>query len=103
VPRRFDQLGAVPIRELRREQAHARHVQLSSAHGLQKLGVSPPRAGCRDALVGDRFGEVQRTHAPSEHRGERLAQIQATRIYLTEMGKQIGLDCVPASDQCVQA
>ena len=64
----------------------------------------PPRgAGRRNPLVGDAFGEVQRAHAPGDHRGERLAQIQATRIDLAEMREQLGLHRVSASDQCVQA
>ena len=46
---------------------------------------------------------VQRTHAPGEHRGERLAQIQAPRVDFAEMRKQLGLNRVSASNQCVQA
>jgi hypothetical protein len=63
----------------------------------------PPRgARRRDSLVGDGFGEVQRAHAPGEHRGERFAQIQAPRVNFAEMRKQLGLDRVSASDQVLK-
>ena len=48
-------------------------------------------------------GEVQDSDAVVKHRGACLAQIQAPRVDLSQMGEQLGLDRISASDQGVQA
>jgi hypothetical protein len=102
VLRSTKELRTVLARELRREQRHAGHVQITPAHGLEDLRVPPHRSRGVNPLVGDRFREVQDTLAVDEDGGARLLEKQPSCLDLAEMDEKLGLDGVAALDQGAQ-
>jgi len=78
-------------------------MKISSAHGVQKLRMSPGRSGSVDPLVRDRLREVQDAYAVVEDGGARLLDMQIARLDLSEMCEQIRFDGVAALNQRAQS
>jgi len=59
-----------------------------------------PRHG--DSFVRNAFGEVQHLDAVVKHRGARLLEVEPTRVDLSQVRNQLGLEAVIAPDQIMQ-
>jgi hypothetical protein len=97
--RRMNQLRAVVVRELWREQTDRRQMQLPAADGSQELRMPPHRAHRLDPLICNALREVQHPLTPDEHRRATLIEIKTASIHLSEVCEQLGLHGIPALDQ----
>jgi hypothetical protein len=70
---------------MRRQQGDAAQVELARAHALQDLRPGPRGPRGRDAVVGDRLGEVQHVGAVAEHGGAALGQVELAGVHLAEV------------------
>lgn len=89
---RPNQLRAVALRELCREQPDRRQVQISTAQSLQDLGMMPRRPSGLDSFVGNPFCEVKHPTAVREHRGAAQLEVEPPGIDLAQVNEQVCLD-----------
>jgi hypothetical protein len=96
---RRQQLLGILGRELRRQQAHAAHVQPALGDGFEDRGEVPGRMGRLHALPGDVFGDAQLAHAVGMHRGICGRRVEPASVHLGQMREHPGGGDAVLSDE----
>ncbi len=76
--------------EVGSQLCHAREMQSAIGEHIEEDGMLPCRSRGGNAEIGLGLGEVEPLRAVGEHRRRGFAGVEPTRVYLADVGDEIG-------------